>query len=82
MKTIDEAIEYAAENLQEGSRVVISIERHGYGVTFERDISHSLTETLDISEESMIDDVVFAVELSLNDQEDARKKLEQSNDKS
>lgn len=35
MKTIDEAIEYAAQYLPEGYTVNMSIEKEGWGVTLE-----------------------------------------------
>lgn len=34
-KTMDEAVEAAADHLPEGYRVIIAVERHGYGVYLE-----------------------------------------------
>lgn len=59
---INEAIEYAAQNLKSGSCVVITIERHGYGVDLERDLPNSSTETIGMIENSIVDDVIHAVD--------------------
>tara|TARA_R110000737_G_scaffold271423_1_gene278486 strand:- start:1276 stop:1488 length:213 start_codon:yes stop_codon:yes gene_type:complete len=70
MMDINEAIEYAAKNLKGGSRVIITIERHGYGVDLERDISNSSTETIGMIQESIVDDVIHAVDFDNGDIEE------------
>ena len=63
MKTIDEAINYAAEHLPIGSQVEIMIEKDGYGViliTPKKRKGFHMQHSM--SEESIIDDIVVATD--------------------
>lgn len=62
MKTVDEAIEYAAKNLPSGAIVNIKIERHGYGVELEVFDEDGDSQIIGLSEESMIDDIITATD--------------------
>ena len=57
MKTIDEAVNYAAGKLPEGCQVVISIENGGYGVEL-----HVDDQIISLDQNSIIDGIIVATD--------------------
>ena len=64
MKTIDEAINYAAGNLPENYFVEIRIEKHGYGVH----VINPKGEILCMGEDSIIDDIILGTDKAKDQQ--------------
>lgn len=63
MKTIDEAINYAAKELPENYFIEIRIEKDGYAVY----ATNQEGEIIVMGEQSIIDDIVLAVDESKKD---------------
>lgn len=62
MKTIDEAINYAAKELPEGCILNIKIEKHGYDVELDVPADDYTLHTISISEGDIIDDILVGVD--------------------
>lgn len=62
MKTIDEAIQYAAKNLPERASVIIKIEKDGYAVEIEAFDHDGSSQIIGVSEDSLVDDIITATD--------------------
>ena len=62
MKTIDEAINYAAKNLPDDYVINILIEKDGYGVELVTPYEGIRRQVISMSEQSIIDDIIVATD--------------------
>jgi len=62
MNTIDAAVNHAAKNLPEGCRIIISIEKDGYGVELAVPAGENTKQIIGMSQESLIDDIVVGTD--------------------
>ncbi len=64
MKTLDEAVEYAAEKLPKDCIVNIRVEKHGYGVELEISTDDLCSEVLSVDGDSIAECIVNAVDMA------------------
>ncbi len=63
-ETIDAAVNHAAKELPVGCKVIISIEKDGYGVEVEIPSGANSTQIMGLGENSIIDDIVVGTDMA------------------